>query len=147
MTYHYTRSRAAKPKTTKKRGDPEHQFQKTVVQYLTFALPTDILWTATLSGAHLGNKQREKATEAGLRPGLPDMIFVLPSGAVKMLELKSPRGSLSSGQKDYRDYLGDAFAVAKTLEQVRDALLSWGVTPTREISAANRYFIDPKLVA
>lgn len=139
--YAYRRGPAKAGK--KKRDDPEYRFQCDVAKYLTWALPPEILWTATLNGLYRTPKQRTDMADAGLRPGIPDLVFVLPGRGTKMIELKSDTGSLMTEQKCYRDALGpDNWALCRTLENVRDALISWGVTPLCEIGKANRYALS-----
>lgn len=119
-------------------NDPEHKFQVAVATYFKYALPPDVLWTATLNGAYLTMNQRVRMKASGLRPGIADLLLV-HNGRVLMLELKSKIGSLSKEQRDYRDALGPAYIVARTLEEVEAALIGWSIQPTCTIGSANRY--------
>lgn len=122
------------------RDDPEHRFQVAVATYFKYALPPDILWTATLNGAYLTINQRVRMKASGLRPGIADLLLV-HNGRVLMLELKSKIGTLSADQKAYRDALGENYITAQTIEEVEGALIGWGITPRCEITKANRYVI------
>lgn len=146
-----------------KRAHPEEDLQGTVVIYLTYALPKEIEWTATLSGAHLGDNQRAKAKRTGLRRGLSDFVLVRPSAGAFFLEVKPPRGQRSGagGHRQYRgltveqqrwaDALGKRWQTCHSLEEVEAALILWGIEPRCSIAQANRYALqasppqDPEL--
>lgn len=72
-----------------------------------------------------------KALKAmGVMAGVPDWTILLPGGQTKFLELKTPKGTLSVQQKEFRanvETLGFEYAIARTPEQVRSILSQWDV--------------------
>lgn len=138
----YAYQRTTAYQSRKPRAEPEHDFHCQISKYLTYACPADIEWTYTLNGVHLGHSQRKKAIEAGLRRGLGDYVFLIPTAsgcAVCMMEAKAGKGVLTTEQKRWRDKMGRKWVTVDSLENVRDALISWGVKPRCEIERANRY--------
>lgn len=126
------------------RDDPEHRLQVAVAKYLKYALPSEILWTSTLNGAYLTQRQRTKMAESGLRRGIPDIIITVPGRGVFMIELKSDKGTLSAEQKLYRDALQPLgrWALARSLEEVEAAITVFGIVPKVSLRNANRYSFD-----
>jgi hypothetical protein len=113
----------------RKRANPEHRFQVQVRQFLLWALPGDVEWTASLTGVPLSMKSRVKAKAAGVRRGWPDISLLCPDGITRFLELKSSVGSLSPEQRVFRDRCAPhgIFAVCRTLDEVEAALRGWGL--------------------
>jgi hypothetical protein len=111
------------------RANPEHKLQVSVKQYLDVALPPQIEWTSSLAGAHLGLSQRAKAKASGLRPGFPDLMFILPDGLAYFIEMKAPgTGRLSDDQKRVLSKIRPGhWAVCDSLEGVAQQLSAWGV--------------------
>jgi hypothetical protein len=146
-----------------KRATPEADFQGAVVSYFNYALPKGIEWTATLSGAHLGENQRMMAKRTGLRRGISDFVLVAPARGAFFMEVKPPRGQRSGagGHRQYRGLtddqerwaaaLGKRWQTCHTLEEVEAALILWGIEPRCSIVQANRYAMqaspepDPEL--
>ena len=140
-----TRTGASTP-----RQHPEADVQASAVKYLGWALPKEVEWTATLSGAHLGENQRKAAKRTGLRPGISDIVLVAPNRGAFFLEVKPPRGQRDAkGRRQYRSLTEDqerwAAAAGKrwqtchSLEEIEAALLLWGIQPRCTIDEANRY--------
>ena len=78
---------------------------------------------------NLAQTRYAKAKAMGLITGSADYVFVWPNGG-GWIELKSATGSLSSPQKDFRDWCratGSNWAVCRTLDEVVENLLEWGV--------------------
>lgn len=113
-------------------------------RFLEWALPPAVYWTSSLTGASLSMNARLKAKAAGVRRGLPDMLFVFPDGITRFIELKRPGGgSLSAEQKDFQarfEPLG-IFRVARSVEEVEQALRDWGA-PLRARTDIARYTGD-----
>jgi hypothetical protein len=110
----------------------EHQIQMQVKRFLTYCLPLPgpdyVEWTSSLAGAHLGMQQRIKAKASGLRPGFPDLMFVLPDRTVRFIEMKTPKGVLSEDQRRVRDMLRpDHWALCRSVADVERTLRGWGV--------------------
>jgi hypothetical protein len=112
-----------------KRAAPEHRLQVAVRHFLLWALPPDVEWTASLTGAALSAPIRNKAKAAGVRRGWPDLQFLLPDGVTRYIELKSAVGSLSPEQRAFRDRCAPhgIFALCRSLEEVEATLRGWGV--------------------
>lgn len=109
------------------RQNPELALQIAVARFLSLALPTDVEWTASLSGAHLGPAQRSKMKASGLRPGFPDLMMIFRRRTY-YIELKAEKGVLSSDQKRVLAALHpDCWAVCRSLDEVVAALTRWGV--------------------
>jgi hypothetical protein len=120
----------AKPK----RKAPEAAFQIQVARYLAKALPEGFFWTAFPAGG--GGRIRGARLKAmGLKAGVPDMVvfgkddrdrsIYMERPEVLWLELKAKSGSLSQAQREVHAHLkalGHRVEVAKTLEQVQDAI-------------------------
>lgn len=111
----------------KPRSNPEHALQVSVKQFLILALPPQIEWTSSLAGAHLGPAQRSKMKASGLRPGFPDLVFIIRRRAY-WIELKSDVGVLSADQRRVLDALHpESWAVCRSVDDVAAALTKWGV--------------------
>lgn len=119
----------------RKRKQPEHEFHKTVAQFLDAALPSSCWWTTFPAGG--GGKARGGKLKAmGLKPGVAD-ILILHEGptdaatSVLWIELKAPKGDTSDAQKAFLKRMGkfnDVTAVvAHTLDAVEAALLREGI--------------------
>lgn len=112
-----------------KRAAPEAKLQISVKQYLSYCLPDDILWTASLTGVHLSMQARTKAKAMGVRRGFPDLMFLFPDGVTRYIELKTATGSLSPEQREFRDRAKPygVWALCRSLDEVIAALRSWGI--------------------
>ncbi len=130
------------PKTARAHDDPEHRLQVAVAQYLTYALPTGYLWTASAAGMRVAMQTAVKMKAAGLKRGWPDIQILSPRGGTRYIELKSG-ASLSDEQKAFRRHCEasghDIWALARSVEDVEAILLRWGIEPACEIGSANRY--------
>jgi hypothetical protein len=120
-----------KPRTIKRgRANPEARLQISVKQYLTLCLPDGVWWTASLAGhGKMTPAARNKAKAMGLKPGWPDLQFLLPDGRVTFIELKSETGSLSPEQRAFRDAAAPhgIHAVCRSIDEVEATLRGWGV--------------------
>lgn len=131
------------PKTARKpRANPELALQVAVKQFLVMALPSDVEWTSSLAGVHLGPAQRAKMKASGLRPGWPDvqlchnrrMFFIelkAPSGAVRRMPERLGTLDDPDLSEDQRRVLGalhpDAWAICRSVNEVADFLTRIGV--------------------
>lgn len=110
-----------------RRAQPELSLQIAVKRFLVLALPPAVEWTSSLAGAHLGHAQRAKAKASGLRPGWPDLQFLI-DGQTKFIELKTDTGRLSDDQKRIHAAMAPGtVAVCRSLDEVAAALTGWGV--------------------
>lgn len=70
-----------------------------------------------------------KARAMGLVKGSADFVFVGANGGA-WIELKTPTGSLTPEQRDFREWcraLAVNHAVCKSVDDVVDNLISWGL--------------------
>ena len=118
----------------KRRGTPEADLQRAVVQALRFALPR----TAIIH--HCANEVTEPGSRGarrqailvgmGVHPGFADLM-VLCDGRVLFLELKSLKGKLSPDQAAFRDAVqaqGHGWALVRSLDDALGALADHGFT-------------------
>tara|TARA_R110002073_G_scaffold11117_21_gene51436 strand:+ start:2059 stop:2481 length:423 start_codon:yes stop_codon:yes gene_type:complete len=118
----------------KRRGTPEADLQRAVVQALRVALPR----TAIIH--HCANEVTEPGPRGarrqailvgmGVNPGVADLM-VLCEGRVLFLELKSTKGRLSPAQAGFRDAVmaqGHGWALVRSLEDALGALAEHGFT-------------------
>jgi hypothetical protein len=99
----------------------EAALQRTVVQYLTHALPRhEALFWHTPNGGWRSRATAGRLKAEGVMPGVADIVIVW-QGRVIAIELKAKRGSQSPAQKAWADALtlaGGAYAVCRSLEAV-----------------------------
>jgi hypothetical protein len=118
----------------KRRGTPEADLQRAVVQALHFALPrTAIIHHCpseiTEPGSR-GAKRQAILVGMGVHPGFADLV-VLCDGRVLFLELKSLKGRLSPAQEEFRDAVlaqGFGWALVRSLDDALGALADHGFT-------------------
>ena len=140
--YHY--SRGPKPPKVGKRGrdNPEEKLQAAIVQYLTYALPPNFLWTADASGVWTSDSQALKLKRTGVKPGNPDIRILFPSGVTRYWELKAGQ-TLSPAQCVFRDAClatgRDIWELIKNPEEAEACLLRWKVPVRCALAQANRY--------
>lgn len=108
----------------------EHKTQVALMDYLALAAKPDIYYFAipNQSNRHISNAAKMKAE--GVRAGSPDLCFMLPEGRVAWLEMKSPDGTLSPAQKQFRDRalrLDHQWGMARSLYEAIPLLTQWGV--------------------
>lgn len=73
---------------------------------------------------HMGTLKR-----TGLRPGVPDLLIILPGGRCIWCELKSATGTLSAAQKEWRDMLaamGHDWRLVRSIEDLQAYLKQIG---------------------
>ena len=112
----------------KRRGTPEADLQRSVVQALRFALPRAAIIhhsanEVTEPGPR-GAKRQAILVGMGVHPGFADLM-VLCDGRVLFLELKSLKGRLSSDQEAFRDAVlaqGHGWALVRSLDDALGAL-------------------------
>lgn len=118
----------------KRRGTPEADLQRAVVQALRVVLPrTAIIHhcanEVTEAGPR-GAKRQAILVGMGVHPGFADLI-VLCDGRVLFLELKSLKGRLSPSQEAFRDVVqaqGHGWALVRSLDDALGALADHGFT-------------------
>ena len=118
----------------KRRGTPEADLQRSVVQALRFALPRSAIIhhsanEVTEPGPR-GAKRQAILVGMGVHPGFADLM-VLCDGRVLFLELKSLKGRLSPSQEAFRDAVlaqGHGWALVRSLDDALGELADHGFT-------------------
>ena len=118
----------------KRRGTPEADLQRAVIQALYFALPRTAIVhhcanEVTEAGPR-GAKRQAILVGMGVHPGFADLI-ALCDGRVLFLELKSLKGRLSPAQEAFRDAVlaqGFGWALVRSLDDALGALADHGFT-------------------
>ncbi len=109
---------------------PEQAFQIAAVQFIRAAWPELVFWFVP-NGGNLSKVQRAMFQLMGLKPGVPDLHFILPHGKLGCIELKSAKGRRSETQEDFRlqcERFKVPWAEARSLEDVEAILAVW-LTP------------------
>jgi hypothetical protein len=126
----------------RRRGTPEADLQRSVVSALRFALPkTAIIHhcaNEVTEPGPSGAKRQAILVGMGVHPGFADLI-VLCDGRVLFLELKAPKGRLSTTQATFRDAVqaqGFGWALVRSLDDALGALADHGFT-TRVVPKAD----------
>lgn len=108
---------------------PEDVLQIQIARFLKIAAP-DLLWWHTPNGGTRRIGEARKFQDMGVRPGVPDMTFILPGGLVGFIELKAGRNRLEPSQKAFAEAAikaGAAWQMCRSLEEVEATLRGWGV--------------------
>lgn len=126
----------------RRRGTPEADLQRAVVSALRFALPkTAIIHhcaNEVTEPGQRGAKRQAILVGMGVYPGFADLM-VLCDGRVLFLELKAPKGRLSTTQAAFRDAVqaqGFDWALVRSLDDALGALADHGFT-TRVVPQAD----------
>jgi hypothetical protein len=117
-----------------RRGTPEADLQRAVVQALHFALPRSAIVhhcanEVTEAGPR-GARLQAIMVGMGVHPGFADLV-VLCDGRMLFLELKSLKGRLSPAQEAFRDAVlaqGFGWALVRSLDDALGALADHGFT-------------------
>ena len=125
----------------KRRGTPEADLQRAVVQTLRIALPrTAIIHhcanEVTEAGPR-GAKRQAILVGMGVHAGFADLI-VISGGRVLFLEVKSETGRLRKSQEVFRDTVvtqGFGWALVRTVDDALGALADNGFTSRVQIPA------------
>jgi hypothetical protein len=107
----------------------EHEFQATLCALLQYTADPELFWFAIPNGGARHIAVAKKLQAEGVKPGVPDLCFLLPGGRTAWLEMKIAGGRLSPDQKVFRNYafeLGHPWAMATTLNEATDFLASVG---------------------
>ncbi|AUH32351.1 VRR-NUC domain-containing protein [Paracoccus tegillarcae] len=127
----------------KRRGTPEADLQRVVVQALRFALPRAAIIhhcanEVTEPGPR-GSKRQAILVGMGVHAGFADLM-ILCDGRILFLELKAPKGRLRPAQEAFRDAVlaqGFCWALVRSLDDALGALAHHGFT-TRIAPATRR---------
>lgn len=124
-----------------KRGREEELLQRSICDYVAWTVPGATI-AAIPNAAPRTRTGRASNFVPGLRKGAFDLFLILPpregelNGRVAFIEVKAPSGELSPEQEAFQDVLRKArlpHCVARSIEDLREALAIWGVV-CRDIS-------------
>jgi len=107
---------------------PEDVLQIQIARYLNIVAP-DLVWYAVPNGGFRNPREARKLKDMGVRPGVADLAFVLPTGAAAFIELKAGKGRQSPTQMIFQeacDRTGAAYAICRSLAEVETTLRRWG---------------------
>mgnify|MGYP006264391593 CR=1 FL=1 len=108
---------------------PEDALQKSIVQYLDWALPPDAVVFAVPNGGKRHAREAARLRGVGVKAGVPDLCLVW-RGRALFLEVKAIRGVLAHEQRAMihkLEYCGALVWVVRSVEQVELVLRDAGV--------------------
>lgn len=124
----------------------EDRLQASVAQYLDRVLPSASWWTATANGAFLGGrtkldriKQWKRMERTGIKQGTPDLI-ICHEGRFLSIELKQEGEFATDAQNQVEDRIaiaGGGYAVCRSIEDVEQTLIGWGVPIRGSLRSGN----------
>jgi VRR-NUC domain len=120
-----------------RRRHEEADLQRSVHQYLSWALPPDAVHYAVPNGLMRSQKARARAQGEGVMAGVPDLAIV-HRGRALFVELKSGRGVMSPAQREMArrlNYAGAAVCCCRSVPEV-EAALREACVPLRATVAA-----------
>lgn len=82
----------------------EEQIQVAVAAYLNAKLPKGWMWFHTPNGSHRLKSVAAKLKAAGVKPGVPDVQILRPTGSPIWIELKAFGGTLTVAQANFRNW-------------------------------------------
>ena len=121
----------------RKNDNPEERVQAAIVAYLELAMPPGcgVFWSATMNGVPVSPAIRGRLKASGVRPGVPDLVFVvlwdvgdLKAGDTYWIEVKSATGQPTPEQKVVMAALWSRGrgAYARSVDQACAAMSAWG---------------------
>lgn len=116
---------------------PEEALQRSIVCYLKTACP-DLLWYHVPNGGGRSKAEAGILKAMGVKPGVPDLAFILPGGQAAYIEVKPEGGYLRPEQKTWGREIaaaGGRFAVCRSLQDVAETLTEWGVVLRAKVAA------------
>ena len=111
------------------RSNPEHQIQKSIVEFWNLRGRRDLELRAVPNGGLRNPVTARKLKDEGVLPGTPDLFVVLSNGRTGWIECKAPRGKLTPEQKEFARKVmqqGHFFAVVKDVKDAAIVLAMWG---------------------
>jgi hypothetical protein len=103
---------------------PESNLQRSVHQYLSWALPPDAVHFAVPNGLMRSQKARARAIGEGVMAGVPDLCIVHRGRAI-FIELKAKRGVFSAAQRAMERrliYAGADVCLCRSVPEVEASL-------------------------
>lgn len=115
-----------------KRNNAEEVLQRSVMQFLTVALPPDAVAYAVPNGGLRSPREAARMKGMGVVAGIPDIAIVF-RGRSFFIELKAKRGVMSAAQKEMQRkllYCGAVVCLCRSVDDV-EALLREACIPLR----------------
>jgi len=139
----FKRGPAMYSKPRAKRQEPELILQAGIVQFLTYALPPEYVWTADASGARTSAATAAKLKASGVKRGNPDLRILCPDGLTRYMETKPEGRKLTPEQLAFKLACiatgRDIWGLARSIEDAERHCLRWGIPLRCAISDATRY--------
>jgi hypothetical protein len=116
-------------------GVNETPIHKAIVQWIEAVSPSTFFWH-TPNSAKRSHAYNNALKAMGMRAGVPDLTIIAepPGPCLAFLEVKTAKGPLSPGQKEFRlevEGRGVPYAVVRSVDDVRAAFRAW-LVPMRE---------------
>ncbi len=114
----------------KPRDDEEDRLQVAIIGHLEWRLMPGVLWWHTPNGGKRSPATAARLKRLGVKPGVADLMFLLPGGTAAALELKARGGVQSKAQKAWQascEALGVPYVVTSSLDTALSVLEGWGV--------------------
>lgn len=120
-----------RPARGKPKPAPERSTHIALADMLRLRACPDIFWTHIPAGEHRSDKTGALLKRMGLKPGLPDFVFIDRHGHHRYLELKRGRlGKLSLAQELFGSLMlerGVPYAVVRSFAEAEAVLREWGM--------------------
>lgn len=90
----------------------------------------DWMWLHVPNGEARSAATGARLKRMGVKPGVPDYLFISPAGQAYFLELKRGNGALSETQIEFRDWCqahGVPWHCARSYDEAVAAVTAWGV--------------------
>jgi hypothetical protein len=127
-----------------RKAQSEAQIQKAIVDYLRAVLPHAIV-SAIPNGSQRTASGRPANAVAGLLPGMPDLMVLLPQGRVIFFEVKAAKGRVSDNQLNIHmqmQPLDHVVAVVRSIDETRNALKIWGIETKEKQNGSAEILLD-----
>jgi len=115
-------------------GTTEHRLQVLVLEHLRLCGRPGVRAIAIPNEGRRSYRTGARMKDAGLSPGAPDLVIVMPNREVAWLELKRGKnGRMSVAQKGMQAWLtsiGHTYGVARTLDEAIEFLGKVGALRT-----------------
>lgn len=116
----------------------EDQLHISIVELLRTAGAPGMVFWHTPNGGRRGKVEAARFKMMGVRPGVPDLVISLPSGAMAFMEIKTPKGALTPEQRDFLEAMkrnGHLTSVVRSLAEAAADLSTWGAVRNVKVAA------------
>ena len=121
------------PVKRRRNGNAEAVIQASIFEYIRTCAP-QVLVCHIPNGGWRYKRESARLKWQGVVAGIPDLLIVGPNGIAHFIEVKTKSGTLSKEQRAIFERMFDLscpHTVARSIDDVRDALAVWGIE-TRE---------------